>query len=126
MTLQVRDLMPMFTVRNEVDGTVVRYRDLWQRKNLVLIALPQRDVTGAAYLKSVASLDWGSQDAALVVTTNDIAGISPPTVVVADRWGEVYYVGEAGDAADLPSSKDLLEWLHYVQVQCPECQGETR
>lgn len=39
---------------------------------------------------------------------------------VADRFGEIYSLEIAPDAAQLPSMRNALEWLQYIQVQCPE------
>jgi hypothetical protein len=52
--------------------------------------------------------------------------VPSPGVVVADRWGEVYYVQEADRAAALPPPAELIDWLRFVRDECPECQGETR
>ena len=43
MTVSPRDLLPMFTVTNAVDGAMVRYQDVWQRKNLLLVMAPEND-----------------------------------------------------------------------------------
>jgi hypothetical protein len=128
MTIRASDLMPMFTATNLADTTRVDYQDVWQRKNLVLATLAEDDPTATAYAASLsvltASLD--SLDAALIVTTTRIAGIPTPGVVVADRWGEVYYVKSASRASELPGPDELMEWVQYVRNECPECQGEAR
>ena len=117
----------MFTARN-ADGTLVRYDDIWQRKNLLLVSLPPDDPKAAAYATSLSVLegDLAAYDTALLVTTTRIEGVPSPGVVVADRWGEVYYVQEADRAADLPPPDELIDWLRFVRNECPECQGETR
>lgn len=126
--LQVRDAMPHFTV-TRIDGPPVRYESIWQRKNLLLVLLP-RNVDGASakYASQVAdrSADITAEDAAYVITRDPIAGAPTPGVVVADRWGEVHFVAGADDVAALPSADDLIDWLRYVQVKCPECEGESR
>jgi hypothetical protein len=127
MTIRAHDLMPMFTATG-ADGTPVRYEDIWQRQNLLLVALPDDDPTSRAYLRSFDTLEpeLAVNDAALIVTTTGIEGIPSPGVVVADRWGEVYYVQDANRASGLPTPNELIEWLQYVRNECPECQGETR
>jgi hypothetical protein len=118
----------MFSVTNAVDGVLVRYQDVWQRRNLLLVIAPENDSTAAAYTKALieAAPTLGADDTTFVVTTNTVPGIPSPGVVVADRWGEIYYVSGANRAADLPTPDDLAEWLRYVQNECPECQGEAR
>jgi hypothetical protein len=127
MTLHVHDLMPMFTA-SRLDGTVVDYQDVWQRQNLLLVSLPPGDPTASAYTMSLHALETrlSEYDASAVITTTRIDGVPAPGVVVADRWGEIYYVKAAEHASQLPAPEELLEWLLYVQIQCPECQGETR
>ena len=128
MTIRVHDLMPMFTVAKGTEGTLFRYNDIWQRKNLLLVSLPDDDSSAAAYAKSLSLVapSLAAHDATLIVTTTPIDGVPSPGVVVADRWGEVYYVEGADRASELPAPDELMEWLRYVRNECPECQGETR
>jgi hypothetical protein len=60
------------------------------------------------------------------MTRDQVAGISTPAVIVADRWGEIVYVAVSSDAGGLPPAEALADWLTYVQHQCPECEGETK
>ena len=126
--LQPRELMPLFKVTQTMDGESVDYRTIWQRKNLVLVSAPLEDPGREAYVASLAprSDDLRAHDTALVITADAIAGVPSPGIVIADRWGEIYYVTGKPSAADLPGPDDLVEWLRYVQVQCPECHSETR
>jgi peroxiredoxin len=39
---------------------------------------------------------------------------------VADRYGQAYYVELASTTASLPSVQTALDWLDYIQIQCPE------
>ena len=127
MTIRPHDLVPMFTASN-ADGTRVRYEEIWQRRNLLLVSLPNDDPTGAEYATTLGVLepDLAAYDAALIITTTRIEGVPSPGVVVADRWGEVYYVQEADRASSLPAPDELIDWLRFVRNECPECQGETR
>jgi hypothetical protein len=127
MTINTGDLVPMFTATN-LTGTRVDYHDLWQRKNLVLATLPPDDAPATAYAAALSRLtaSMASHEAVLIVTTTPIAGIPSPGVVVADRWGEVYYVTHASRASELPEPDALMAWLQYIQNECPECQGEAR
>jgi hypothetical protein len=118
----------MFRVTIRDGGTRIEYHDFWQKKNLVLVTLPDEEATAEAYAMSLVALepDMAYQDARVIVTATRIEGIPSPGVVVADRWGEVYYVQAANRAAELPGSDELMEWVRYVRNECPECQGETR
>jgi hypothetical protein len=127
MTIRAHDLIPMFAASTSA-GTLVNYEDIWQRKSLLLVSLPADDPTAAAYATSMSLVEphVPEYDAAAIVTTTQIEGVPSPGVVVADRWGEVYYVQAADRASQLPAPAELLEWLRFVQIQCPECQGETQ
>jgi len=40
---------------------------------------------------------------------------------VADRYGIIYFVEAASDTSALPPASVILEWLKYIEIQCPEC-----
>jgi hypothetical protein len=125
--LQERDLIAHFTVTT-ISGERFAYSEIWQRKNLVLISLPQSGAASSteyvSQLMAHAS-ELTRDDSVFVITRDKVDGLPSPGVVVADRWGEIQYVAEAAGADDLPSPQELIEWLQYVQSQCPECQGEA-
>ncbi len=114
-----------------LDGSPFDYAGTWQRRNLLLVALPPagaRDSDEAAWL---AALDTSRQaletyDAAVVVTRDAVPGLDAPGVLVADRWGEVAFVQTARRIADLPPPAALDDWLKFVDHACPECEGEAR
>lgn len=127
--VQQGDQIPHFSV-GTVDGSRARYAEIWQRKNLVLVSLPLESRTAgvpeyaAALMRQVG--DISALDGHLVVTFDPIPNLPCPGVVVADRWGEIYFVAGAPNVPALPPPDEILEWLHYVANECPECQGETR
>src|SRR5687768_6547065 len=87
------ELIPHINVTT-VDGERFAYSDIWQRKNLVLVALPPEESDDADdYLSLLASRlsDVTGGDTACVVTRRDIPGIPASAVVVADRWGEIHH-----------------------------------
>jgi peroxiredoxin len=51
--------------------------------------------------------------------------LQPPAVVVADQWGEIHAVEEAGPAHRFLAPAEVVDWLRFLAVQCPECQGEA-
>jgi peroxiredoxin len=51
--------------------------------------------------------------------------IAPPAVVIADQWGEVHEITEAGDEHRFSGVDEIESWLRYLAIQCPECQGEA-
>ena len=122
------DRVPHFEVTAH-DGSRVRYADIWQLKHLLLVALGGASRSGAGpYLTKILERlpELAANDTACVATFDDVPNIQPPAVLIADRWGEVLFVGQSNAPDGLPDVDELLEWLHYLQNQCPECQGEAR
>jgi hypothetical protein len=52
-------------------------------------------------------------------------GISIPALVIADQYGEIHHAAPLSDAHDLPDPAEVVGWLRYLAIQCPECQGEA-
>ena len=51
----------------------------------------------------------------------DADGNTQTAVYVTDRFGEVFGIYRLRDGALLPSVKEIVEWLEFVNSQCPEC-----
>jgi peroxiredoxin len=43
------------------------------------------------------------------------------TVYITDRFGEVFGVYRTCEGTPLPSLKEILDWLEFINSQCPEC-----
>ena len=119
---------PHFEV-TAIDGSPVSYDRLWQRWNLLLVTLPTGN--GAEFDTYVSRLtarrpELAELNTVLVITRDVIRGVDAPGVVVADRWGEVCFTTAADRTSGLAEPDQLLEWLRYLQQQCPECEGESR
>lgn len=125
--LQPGDLVPHFTV-TDLFGKRVDYSSIWQRKNLVLVMLPDTDPSTQSYAEQLMALgrDSNQNHTEWVVTGDRISGMPRPGVVIADRWGELMHVASAPYVAHLPPRDELVEWVDYVQHRCPECEGEAR
>lgn len=52
----------------------------------------------------------------------DAQGHECAAVYVTDRFGEVFGVYRTLDGQPLPSIADVLNWLEFVNSQCPECE----
>lgn len=125
--LQPGDLLPHFEIRN-LDGDVVAYSRIWQRKNLVLVTLPASGSENAFtdYVSRLtAQMPACGADTACVMTRDSVPGVPCPGVIIADRWGEILHVAAGPSVAELPSPHEIVEWIEFVQRQCPECQGEA-
>lgn len=43
-----------------------------------------------------------------------------PVVCVVDRYGEVRYVYRAADSQGSCAARDILDWVRYINLECPE------
>ncbi len=41
-------------------------------------------------------------------------------MVIADRYGHVYFVGNAGEGHAFPPPAEIEEWFKFLGTQCPE------
>jgi hypothetical protein len=111
-----------------IDDVRVSYAELWQKKNLALVCLSEDNSQDArSYVRSLreALPALSAHDAAVVVTTTPIAGMPVLGCAVADRWGEIQWVASADRISELPDAREIAAWLQYVEIQCPECEGEV-
>ncbi len=120
------DHVPHVSIRT-IDGATVNYVDLWQQKNLIFLSIPAEP----AFTDYAARLEHSVRptvpgDTALVISHDALPDLPTPAVVVADKWGEIHYAQAAATIDEMPDAEAIVDWLTYVRVQCPECQGETR
>jgi peroxiredoxin len=52
------------------------------------------------------------------VGASDAAGRPAPAVIVTDRFREIY---AAWHGSALPGAQEILDWLVFINIQCPEC-----
>ena len=126
--LQRGDLVPHFEART-LGGETFSYATIWQRRNLVLVALPGEE---SNILRSYVSrltarhAEFSAMNAECVLTRDRVSGVPSPGLIVADRWGEVVHVAFTPRVDGLPSPEELLDWLDYLDRRCPECEGEAK
>ena len=121
------DHVPRFECTT-IDDIHVSYADLWQKKNLALVCLSEDDsVDAQTYIQHLreAQKALAAHDAVVVVTTTPIEGMPLPGCAVADRRGEMQWIATAEHVTQLPSAREIAAWLHFVEIQCPECEGEV-
>jgi hypothetical protein len=118
------DLIPRFEGAT-VDGREVRYEQLWQHRNVVLFVLSaDLRVSASSYIRALEAglAELKPSDTSLVVSDHTIDRLPLNSVVIADRWGEIVHTEQlAVDPAAWPSSDDILEWVNFIRVTCPEC-----
>ena len=111
-----------------IDDIRVNYADVWQKKNLALLCLSEdASAEAQSYIQQLreALPALAVHDAVVVVTTTPIDGMPLPGCAVADRWGQMQWVISADRIAELPSPREIAAWLQFVEIQCPECEGEV-
>lgn len=55
------------------------------------------------------------------VGATDAAGKAAPAVFVTDRFREIYAAYLAGPGSAPLGAKEILDWLVFINIQCPEC-----
>lgn len=53
---------------------------------------------------------------------SDPQGHAIAAVYVTDRYGEVFGAYRIRDGQTLPTVAEILDWLEYINNQCPECE----
>lgn|SRR5690606_33502727 len=51
--------------------------------------------------------------------------VSPPAVVIADQWAVIRALEPAGESHEFISVDEVVEWLRFMAIECPECEGEA-
>lgn len=51
----------------------------------------------------------------------DGQGQPSTAIYVTDRFGEVFAVYRGADGQVMPTGGDIVEWLSFINSQCPEC-----
>ena len=55
------------------------------------------------------------------VGATDATGRPAPAVFVTDRFREIFAAYLPARGPGLPDVKEILEWLVFINIQCPEC-----
>jgi hypothetical protein len=122
------DRVPDFHVRR-LGGTDFEYGDIWQRRNILLLSVSDADSSEVRDYVSrlVAAIsELPNSDTECVITSERVAGLSQPGVLVADRWGEIQFASHVSTVTELPLPEEVMLWVRHVEHQCPECEGEAR
>ena len=124
--LQIGGAVPHFVVRGH-DGSVIGYSTIWQRRNLVLVAITSAK-DSEQYVSELLRRTpaFSEHETTVVVTPGRISGLATPGLVVADRWGEIVHIVTPKAVTDLPPPTTLLQWVEAIEYRCPECEGEAK
>ncbi len=122
--LHAHDNVPQFEVTT-ADGSRVRYRDIWQHRNLLLVCVEETQDAGE-WRRWLSAIDCRRLETSCIVTAERVNGVPRPGLIVADRWGEIHDVAAIGPGGQLPDARAVVEWLEFIEHRCPECEGEAR
>lgn len=56
------------------------------------------------------------------VGASDQRGHAAAAAYVTDRYGEVFAACRTRDGQVLPGAAEILSWLEFINIQCPECE----
>jgi hypothetical protein len=51
----------------------------------------------------------------------DVAAEAGTTIYITDKFREVFHVYRIAEGETLPTAEDLLGWIEFVSLHCPEC-----
>jgi hypothetical protein len=125
--LQRGDIVPHFEAQT-TSGDRFSYSSIWQRKILVVISLSPTADIDEDYVPELKRHDaeFIERDSICVVTRDGVSGLPAQGALIADQWGAIVHVVTANDVDDMPTARELLEWVDYVASRCPECEGEAK
>lgn len=143
--MEIGDQLPSLHGVTDDDGRPLNWRDA--RRNRIVFFTHQRDCTKCSsqaidLLELRARLAQWDGDLWLAggAVTPDVDGIcvtgdaehrlrqrcgllpDDATVVVADRWGQIWLVASTDDRHVLVDPADVLETTKFIALQCPECE----
>src|SRR5262245_58597683 len=102
------------------NGRQVLTSDLHGRKNTVVIFSGEQSKDSTQDLVRALSDRIGEiQDEEAEVIICEDNELHRAAICISDRYGEVYFSAFFSDTA--PSAESVLEWLRYIEIQCPEC-----
>jgi len=113
-----------------LDGGRVDYAaELWQRRNLLLVSIADRqEPVTQRFVADLAehSADFLGLNTECLVTVEPMPGLPRPSLMIADRWGEIHTLTEISQRTGWPSLDDLIATLAWLEMRCPECEGEAK
>ena len=101
-----------------------RHDDINEWDGRVAVLLPH-GLAAAEKLRSDLELPFpvlADADGEVAVRT----GVQGGGMIIADQWGEIFFEAAGGpEVHSFPAVDEVVEWLRYLAIQCPECQGEA-
>jgi hypothetical protein len=90
-----------------------------------VVVIPSELETGSRYASQLEAhrAEFEAEETIVVVTSDAVPKLDAPAALVADRWGEIAFFERAsvGQPFRWPDVDELLSWVHFIEIQCPEC-----
>lgn len=97
--------------------------DLLEWDGRVLLVVPDRtEAEGTLTLPANETFPMATDPGQRLASA---LSVQIPALVIADQWGEIHHVEEAGSDHRFPATEEVVDWVQYLAIQCPECQGEA-
>jgi hypothetical protein len=90
-------------------GLIAGEFDVWDARLLVLVPASHDE---AAHLHGYGKV--------LADEHGALADPASASVILSDRYGQVFFAIHSGASHDFPSVRDVEEWLKYLGTLCPE------
>jgi peroxiredoxin len=120
-TLARGSLLRDIPVRNS-DGREVHVSDFRGRKNVVLIFPDPGDPPECSALLETRDTALADNEAVLLVAASDAArdlyDAPKSALFITDRYGEIFF--SVRHPEPLPDVGEVLQWLEFINLQCPE------
>ncbi len=143
--LQPGDILPTRTLPPLAGGSPVRLGPHRRRSQVVVVTHLQPCDECADYLTALAAVSdriraekadliavvgpaWGERASSLPVglvedrtISDSLSPMATPVVVVADRFGQLFHLFDAGSEHRFPGHERVLAVLLDIAIRCPEC-----
>lgn len=140
LSLPVTSFLPYLELPALPDHASVQLRETGG-KITVLVTLHSAECAGCReYIDSLSPLaaEFDEWDARLLVIVPGSRGVPAPfgrvlsdvdssiadpasaSVIVADRYGQIFAAVPSGASHELPPPRELVEWLKFIGTLCPE------
>ena len=115
---RVADMLPDVSV-SRATGTPVSLRSEVTQTTMLVWTHPDECPECRRFVLKASALadEFVVWDARLVVVTS---AVREAGVLVADRYGQIFYATQAGEEHAFPEAREMTEWLKHLGTLCPE------
>jgi len=127
-----RNLVLVFTddqqTTAELLSEISRDHEQFKSEEAQVIAVAQCSIEGCARITEQLKLPFpvlSDREGRIhrEVGASDQEGHAAAAVYITDRYGEVFGLYRTRDGQTLPRTAEILNWLEFINSQCPECEA---